>query len=97
MSRSASATEIQNRRGSRSLPGTDTQAARSASPAAPIQDRSKNVLPLPAGADTWVTRAACPEPREQPVADDHPAAEDGDSSGDGVSGLDVDSRSHDAL
>ena len=36
------------------------QVARSARPASPIQDRSKNVFPLPGGADTWVRRAARP-------------------------------------
>jgi hypothetical protein len=35
-----------------------THAARVARPDAAIQDRSRNVLPLPAGADTSVTRAA---------------------------------------
>ncbi len=60
VSRNASATAIQNCCGSRSSRWTGTQAARSARPAAPIQDRSKNVFPLPGGADTWVTRAARP-------------------------------------
>ncbi len=56
--RSASATEIQNRCGSRSWPCTGTHAAREARPVSPIHERSKNVFPLPAGADIRVTRAA---------------------------------------
>jgi hypothetical protein len=57
--RSASSTEIQNRCGSRSSRPTDTHAVLSASRASAIQDRSKDVFPLPAGADIWVTRPAC--------------------------------------
>jgi hypothetical protein len=60
VSRSAPATASQNRCGSRSWPCTGTHAVLSARPAAAIHDRSKNVFPLPAGADIWVTRPAPP-------------------------------------
>jgi hypothetical protein len=55
---SASTTEIQNRCGSRSLCRTETHAAASASPASQIQERTRTVFPLPAGADIATTRAA---------------------------------------
>src|SRR5262249_25225294 len=42
---------------SRSPRPADTHAAYSARPASLIQDRSSTVLPLPAGADTTLTRA----------------------------------------
>jgi hypothetical protein len=56
--RSARATEIHSRRGSRSARSTGTQATLSARPAPRIQDRSRTVFPLPAGADIWTTRSA---------------------------------------
>ena len=43
-----------------------------ARPAAPIQDRSKNVFPLPAGADTWVTRPARPSSSNNALRDTIP-------------------------
>jgi hypothetical protein len=58
VARSASATEIKNRSGSRSSPCTGTQAARPARPDSAIQERSRTVFPLPAGADNTVTRPA---------------------------------------
>jgi hypothetical protein len=45
----------------------------SARPAAPIHDRSKNVFPLPAGADTWVTRPARPSRSNNPRRDTIPS------------------------
>lgn len=56
--RSASATDTQNRCGSRSSRCTATHPARSARPDSLIQDRSSTVFPLPAGAETSVTRLA---------------------------------------
>ena len=49
--RSASATEIQNLRGSRTWPSTGTHAACRARPASAIHDRTSSVFPLPASAD----------------------------------------------
>ena len=60
VTRSASATEIQNRCGSRCSGPTATQAARSARPESSIQERSKIVFPLPAGAERLTTRPASP-------------------------------------
>ena len=58
VSRRATSTESQNRFGSSSPRSTATHAALSSRPASPIQARSSDVLPLPAGADTSVTRRA---------------------------------------
>ena len=55
--RSAPSTDSQNRCGSRSPRPAGTHAARPAKPVSLIQDRSSTVLPLPAGADTTITRA----------------------------------------
>ena len=59
--RSASTTDSQKRCASRSSRSTDTQAVRSPRPAASIHDRSRTVLPLPAGAETSVTPAEHPQ------------------------------------
>ena len=64
--RSAPATDSQNRCGSRSARPAATHAARPASPPSAIQDRSSTVLPLPAGADTTVTRAGPPSRPNSP-------------------------------
>jgi hypothetical protein len=58
--RSASATVIQNRCGSRSPSCTGTHAARSARPGSAIYDRSKNVFPL---AGLLPMRRTIPGPR----------------------------------
>ena len=58
VSRSAPSTESQNRCGSRSSPCTGTHAASPARFASAIQEASRSVFPLPAGADTSVTRPA---------------------------------------
>ncbi len=56
--RSCSISESQKRCASCSLRFTDTQAARSRRPASSSHERSKTVLPLPAGAETSVTPLA---------------------------------------
>ena len=58
--RSASTTDSQKRCASRSSRSTDTQAVRSSRPAASIHDRSRTVLPLPAGAERRVMPPAKP-------------------------------------
>jgi hypothetical protein len=60
--RSASSTDSHNRCGSRSSRATCTHAAYSVRPVSSIQDRSRTVFPLPAGADTTVTRTASRPP-----------------------------------
>ena len=55
---SASSTVTQKPCGSNPPRGIATQAVLSASLAARTQERKRNVLPLPAGAETSVTRAA---------------------------------------
>jgi hypothetical protein len=72
--RSAPSTDSQNRCGSRSSRPTGTNAARPARPAWPIQDRSSIVLPLPAGADTTVTRADPPSRSHSPGRETTPPA-----------------------
>jgi hypothetical protein len=62
---------------------TGTHAARPARPASAIHDRSRSVFPLPAGADTSVTRPAVPSRPEQRVAGHHPANGRADGSGRG--------------
>ena len=56
--RSAATADSQKCCGSCSRPSTATQATRSPRPLWLIQDRTSTVLPLPAGAHTWVTRGA---------------------------------------
>src|SRR5215813_7171082 len=58
--RNAASTDSQNRSGSRSPRPAATHAACPARPAQLIQDRSSTVFPLPAGADTTLTRACAP-------------------------------------
>src|SRR5262249_15463280 len=58
-------TETRHCGGPRSPRQADPPAARSASPAALIQDRSSTVFPLPAEADTTVTRAAPSRPNNR--------------------------------
>jgi len=67
--RSASATDTQNRCGSRSPCPADTHAACPSSLSWPSQDRSSTVFPLPAGAATTVTRAG-PESRSRSAGRD---------------------------
>ena len=62
---SASTTEAQNRCPSRSSCATVAHAVRRARPASATHERSSQVFPLPAGADTIVTRPAAGEPLEQ--------------------------------
>jgi hypothetical protein len=66
VARSAPSTDSQNRRGSRFPRPAATHAARPARPASAIHDRSRTVLPLPAGADTTVTRAGPRAVRTRP-------------------------------
>ncbi len=63
--RSAASTDSQNRCGSRSPRPTGTHAARPATPARLIQDRNSTVFPLPADADTTLTRAAPSRPNSR--------------------------------
>jgi hypothetical protein len=56
--RRASTTEIKNCCGSCSSPWTGTHAARSVRPDSAIQERSRTVFPLPADAESTVTRPA---------------------------------------
>ena len=62
---SASITEAQKRCPSRSSCATVVHAVRCARPASATQERSSQVFPLPAGADTIVTRPARGEPLEE--------------------------------
>jgi hypothetical protein len=56
--RNALSTDSQNRCGSRFSRSDGTQPTRPAMPSRPVHDRSSTVFPLPAGADSTVTRVA---------------------------------------
>ena len=73
VSRNAPTTGIHSRCGSRTSPGTETQAARPARPVAAIQDRSRIVFPLPGGADTCTTRRARASRSKSPGRDTTPS------------------------
>ena len=69
MRRRASSTDSQNDCGSRSPRPTGTHAVLAPRPAALTHDRSSTVFPLPAGADTTVTRAAARSRANSPGGD----------------------------
>ena len=66
VARTASRIDSQNRCGSRSFAATETHATLSVSSLSAIQDRSSDVFPLPAGAETRTTRRARPSPSNRP-------------------------------
>ena len=72
--RNAPSADSQNRCGSGSSRPSVTHAARSARPDSLIQDLSSTVLPLPAGADTTVTRADAPSRSNRPRRETTPPA-----------------------